>query len=121
MCRRRVRVGRDAADWAREAAAAAASGAPAIESEERHPLACLNWPAVVLIRAYQVTLSPWLGRSCRFYPTCSNYGLAAFRHHHALRASVLTVWRVCRCHPGRRGGYEPVVGVRRRGTDRTPT
>lgn len=86
---------------------------PAILSSARHPLAPLNLPVVLLIRAYQVTLSPFIGRSCRFRPTCSAYGLAAFRHHHALRATWLTASRVVRCNPLCKGGYEPVPSVRR--------
>ncbi|GEM_PF-990012 len=81
---------------------------PIILSDHRHPLWRLNLPAIAVIRLYQVTLSAFLGRSCRFYPTCSNYGLAAHRHHHPLRAAALTISRVARCNPLCKGGYDPV-------------
>ena len=56
--------------------------------------------AQLLIRLYQLTLSPWLGRSCRFYPTCSNYALEAIELHGVLR-------RLGRCHPFHPGGFDP--------------
>ena len=86
---------------------------PVILSEERHPLAFLNAPFVALIKLYQLTLSPVLGRSCRFEPTCSTYGVAAYRHHHPLRATYLTTTRILRCNPLCKGGYDPVPPVRR--------
>ena len=66
-----------------------------------------------LIRLYQLTLSPFIGGQCRFYPTCSHYGLDAYRHHGALRGTFLTARRVLRCHPFSRGGYDPVPPVSR--------
>jgi len=62
----------------------------------------------LLIRAYQLTLSPLLGRCCRFQPTCSHYGLEAVRRHGLVRGGLLTVWRVLRCNPFCRGGFDPV-------------
>ncbi len=61
-----------------------------------------------LIRLYQLTLSPFIGRQCRFWPTCSHYGMEAIRIHGALRGSVLTVRRLLRCHPWSEGGVDPV-------------
>ena len=68
-------------------------------------------PAKVLIgavRAYQLAISPWLPPSCRFYPTCSRYALDALRERGAIVGTLLTVWRLLRCHPFHPGGYDPV-------------
>ncbi len=61
-----------------------------------------------LLRAYQLTLSPLMGPRCRFYPSCSNYALEALQVHGTAKGSVLTVKRVCRCHPWNAGGLDPV-------------
>ena len=63
--------------------------------------------AQLLIRLYQLTLSPWLGRSCRFYPSCSNYALEAIELHGAWRGGSLTLRRLSRCHPFHPGGFDP--------------
>ena len=62
----------------------------------------------ILIRAYQLGLSPLLGPSCRFYPSCSHYGLEAIETHGALRGTWLTMKRISRCHPWNEGGFDPV-------------
>jgi len=61
-----------------------------------------------LIRSYQILLSPRIGQVCRYYPTCSHYGLAAIKIHGAGKGSLLTAWRVMRCHPWAAGGIEYV-------------
>ncbi|HEX5485483.1 MULTISPECIES: membrane protein insertion efficiency factor YidD [Limnobacter] len=61
-----------------------------------------------LIKAYQLSLSPLLPPSCRFYPSCSEYAIQAVRIHGALRGSALAAKRLCRCHPWNEGGYDPV-------------
>jgi len=61
-----------------------------------------------LIAAYRYTLSPLLGRSCRFFPSCSEYAMEALERHGALRGSWLALRRVARCHPWHPGGYDPV-------------
>ncbi|MBS1171751.1 MAG: hypothetical protein H6R12_581 [Proteobacteria bacterium] len=61
-----------------------------------------------LLRAYQYALSPLLGRSCRFFPTCSDYGIEAIGRYGAIKGSYLAVRRVLRCHPWHPGGYDPV-------------
>jgi len=61
-----------------------------------------------LIRMYQLTLSPMLGPRCRFYPSCSQYGMEAIEKHGALRGSWLTMKRIGRCHPFHEGGFDPV-------------
>lgn len=77
----------------------------------RHPLAWMNEPVVWAVRAYQVVLSPVLGRQCRFVPSCSVYAVAALRRHAPWRAWWLVLGRVGRCNPFFRGGYDPVPGV----------
>lgn len=61
-----------------------------------------------LIKAYRLVLSPWLGSSCRFTPTCSAYALQAVQDHGALAGSYLGASRVLRCHPWCAGGHDPV-------------
>ncbi len=63
---------------------------------------------IALIRLYQVTLSPLVGRHCRFHPTCSGYALDAVRTHGALRGGALALRRIARCHPWSPGGVDPV-------------
>ena len=55
-----------------------------------------------------MVISPLLGSNCRFYPTCSQYGMEAFQRHSFFRALWLTVKRIGRCHPYSKGGYDPV-------------
>ncbi|MBL8764237.1 MAG: membrane protein insertion efficiency factor YidD [Phycisphaerae bacterium] len=57
---------------------------------------------------YQITLGPLLGGHCRFHPTCSNYAIGAFRTHGMLRAGLITLGRLIRCHPFCKGGFDPV-------------
>ena len=63
---------------------------------------------ISLIRAYQLIISPLLGPSCRFYPSCSQYAVEAIKIHGVFKGSYLVVHRVLRCHPGCEGGYDPV-------------
>ncbi len=70
-----------------------------------------HWPGVVLlaaVRLYKVCISPLLPPSCRYLPTCSEYAAEAIHRHGALRGSALAVWRLLRCQPFCRGGYDPV-------------
>jgi putative membrane protein insertion efficiency factor len=60
------------------------------------------------IRLYQILLSPLLGASCRFVPTCSAYGIEAIRLHGAWRGGLLTARRISRCHPWGGHGHDPV-------------
>lgn len=71
---------------------------------------CLCEVALLIIKAYQFTLSPWLGRYCRFEPTCSAYSLGAIERHGFLKGCWLGIRRILRCHPGCDGGYDPVPG-----------
>ena len=61
---------------------------------------------VGIIRSYQILLSPRIGQVCRYYPSCSHYGLAAVKVHGAGKGSLLAAWRVLRCHPWATGGVE---------------
>jgi len=63
---------------------------------------------ILLVRLYQVTLSPVLGGHCRFVPTCSNYFIEAVQRRGFVRGSLLGLWRIVRCNPFCKGGYEPV-------------
>jgi putative membrane protein insertion efficiency factor len=64
--------------------------------------------ALALIRLYQRGISPFLPPSCRFVPTCSQYGYEAITRHGVGQGSWLTLRRLVRCHPFCRGGYDPV-------------
>ena len=61
-----------------------------------------------LVRGYQLVLSPVLPMSCRFHPTCSDYARDAFAQHGLLRGLGLSLWRLVRCNPWNRGGFDPV-------------
>jgi uncharacterized protein len=63
---------------------------------------------VFLIRVYQVVLSPLLGPSCRYTPTCSSYGIEALRKHGPLKGGWLTFKRFLSCNPWGGSGYDPV-------------
>lgn len=68
----------------------------------------LALPIIALVKVYQFTLSPLLGRQCRFYPTCSWYALEALRTHGGVKGGWLTLRRLARCQPFSAGGYDPV-------------
>ena len=61
-----------------------------------------------LVKAYRLLLSPWLGQSCRFEPTCSAYSIEALERHGAFKGSYLTLHRIARCQPWCQGGHDPV-------------
>lgn len=63
---------------------------------------------LLLIKAYRYCLSPLLGPSCRFLPTCSDYALQAIDKYGAGHGSWLALKRIARCHPWHPGGYDPV-------------
>ncbi|EMT45586.1 membrane protein insertion efficiency factor YidD [Anoxybacillus flavithermus] len=63
---------------------------------------------ILLIRFYQRFVSPLKLPTCRFYPTCSHYGLEAIRRFGALKGGYLTVKRLLKCHPFHPGGFDPV-------------
>ena len=63
---------------------------------------------ISLVKAYRLLLSPWIGTSCRFTPTCSAYSLEALQRHGAGAGTYLTAVRIARCHPWCAGGHDPV-------------
>ncbi len=63
---------------------------------------------LALIKGYQKFISPIKPATCRFYPTCSHYGMEAIKRHGALKGSWLTIKRISKCHPFHPGGIDPV-------------
>jgi uncharacterized protein len=63
---------------------------------------------VILVRGYQIVLSPLLPAACRYYPSCSAYAIEALERHGAIRGSWLAMRRIARCNPFRPGGFDPV-------------
>lgn len=61
-----------------------------------------------LIHFYQKMISPLTPPSCRFYPTCSHYGVEAIENHGVFKGLVLTIVRISKCHPFHKGGFDPV-------------
>ena len=74
----------------------------------------IRWPSrlavfflVVLIRVYQITLSPIMGPMCRFEPSCSRYMIGALRKYGVVRGTWRGLCRIARCNPWHDGGYDP--------------
>lgn len=63
---------------------------------------------ILIIRLYQITLSPFIGQSCRYIPTCSNYGIEAIKKYGAIKGGWLTLKRILSCNPWGGSGYDPV-------------
>jgi putative membrane protein insertion efficiency factor len=68
-----------------------------------------------VLRAYKLTLSPLIGRQCRFLPTCSEYAAEVLIGHGPWRGGLLAARRLCRCHPWGRAGWDPPPPPRRKG------
>lgn len=64
--------------------------------------------AVLLIRSYQVLISPLLGENCRFHPSCSRYAVESIERFGLLRGAFLSVMRIMKCGPWHSGGFDPV-------------
>jgi putative membrane protein insertion efficiency factor len=73
----------------------------------------MNNPAktgvLYLLRGYKHVISPWLGPACRYVPTCSEYAMEAVELHGVFRGGLMATWRLLRCHPFVKGGYDPVT------------
>ena len=65
-------------------------------------------PLILMIRGYQLWISPLLPAACRYYPTCSAYAIEALEKHGPVTGGWLALRRIARCHPFRAGGYDPV-------------
>ncbi len=64
---------------------------------------------IYLIKAYQKGISPMFGPSCRFIPSCSQYAIDAIAHYGVIKGSLKAIWRILRCNPFSKGGYDPAV------------
>jgi putative membrane protein insertion efficiency factor len=62
---------------------------------------------ILMVRGYQITLSPLLGRHCRFEPSCSHYFIGSVRKYGAVRGALRGMRRIAKCHPFHPGGYDP--------------
>ena len=71
----------------------------------------LKRAAMAALAGYKRWISPLLPPACRFVPSCSEYAAEAVEHHGALRGGAMAVWRLARCHPLAKGGYDPVKKV----------
>ncbi len=63
---------------------------------------------IAVLRIYRRLLSPLFLPACRYVPSCSEYAMEAIERHGALRGSAVAIWRLLRCHPFVKGGYDPV-------------
>lgn len=63
---------------------------------------------IAIIKFYKAAISPHTQSHCKFVPSCSTYGLQAIERFGALKGSLLTIWRILRCNPFSKGGYDPV-------------
>lgn len=82
---------------------------PRLRDLPRTPFYWPRWILLALIRLYQTIVSPALpAGTCRFYPSCSHYGYQAVYKYGVFKGSLMAAWRVLRCNPFNRGGYDPV-------------
>ena len=68
----------------------------------------VTFPFVLLIRGYQLIVSPLLGSNCRFMPTCSEYALESLKEYGLIKGTFLTIKRIGKCHPWGSNGYDPI-------------
>ncbi len=69
---------------------------------------------IKLIEFYRAAISPRMPAMCKYIPTCSQYGIEAIERFGALKGGALTIWRILRCNPWSRGGYDPVPEKKRK-------
>jgi len=69
--------------------------------------------ALLVLRAYKWLISPLLGPACRYVPSCSEYAMEAVAHYGIIGGGLRAAWRLARCHPFARGGFDPVYSVNR--------
>ena len=69
----------------------------------------MKYLLMYLIKIYQRILSPLFPPSCRFIPTCSEYSYQALKKYGVIKGSVLSIWRILRCNPFNKGGYDPLI------------
>jgi len=62
-----------------------------------------------IVKIYQKLISPLFPPSCRFYPTCSNYAIDAFKKYGVFKGRTKAIWRILRCNPFNKGGYDPLL------------
>jgi len=78
----------------------------------------MKYICILLINFYRKFISPLKGRpTCRFVPCCSEYALEAYRTHGFFKGTYLTVWRILRCNPFCKGGYDPVPPKKGKGRE----
>ena len=69
----------------------------------------MNKIFILLIKFYRQNISPFFGEGkCRYTPTCSQYAIEAYKKYNFFKATALSVWRILRCNPFSKGGYDPL-------------
>lgn len=71
----------------------------------------MKYPLIAFVKLWRALISPLYGNICKYHPSCSSYGLQALQTRGALIGSLLTIWRILRCNPWSKGGYDPVPGT----------
>lgn len=66
-----------------------------------------SWLLITAVRGYKLFISPWIGKHCRFTPTCSIYFIGAVEKYGAFWGSLRGLGRICRCNPWNPGGFDP--------------
>lgn len=74
----------------------------------------MKYLLIKLINFYRTAISPHTPAMCKYIPTCSQYGIEAIERFGAFKGSLLTIWRILRCNPWSRGGYDPVPEKKKR-------
>ncbi len=75
----------------------------------------MKWILIKLIEFYRKNISPLKVPCCRFTPTCSEYAIQAIKTHGAIKGTLLSIWRILRCNPFCKGGFDPVPQKRKKG------